>query len=399
MDNFLFAQSGWVQLNSGTNVWLRSIQFTDVNTGYVCGLKGKILKTTNSGTNWFSISLDTIYEFNGIYFFNSSTGVVVGGSSNGSIYRTTNGGINWISQGYFFSSRFTCVDFADINTGFAAAIPGYIYRTTNSGINWNSVFYQSNWTMSSIKTTDINTCFGITMIPPGYNMFVKTTNSGINWLTQQINSYTILNGIYFNNALTGYVVGNILMKTTNSGNNWSTQQTSGNRLFFIDNNTGYIVHNNGIIRKTTNAGENWVNQQSGVNSNLWSVHFINSNTGFAAGENGTIIKTTTGGTSAIKQISNEIPDDFILYQNYPNPFNSSTKIKFSLPKFRNEYEQTVKLTIYDVLGCEIKVLINQELQPGLYEAEWDAINESSGSYFYMIDINGSKLCKKMVINK
>jgi hypothetical protein len=86
----------------------------------------------------------------------------------------------------------------------------------------------------------------------------------------------------------------------------------------------------------------------------------------------------------IQSISNEIPVSFKLYQNYPNPFNPITKIKFDIPPLRGARGVTTRLVIYDVLGREIAVLVNDELKPGTYEVDWNAENLPSGIYFYRL---------------
>jgi hypothetical protein len=71
-----------------------------------------------------------------------------------------------------------------------------------------------------------------------------------------------------------------------------------------------------------------------------------------------------------------ILSEFSLFQNYPNPFNPSTTIQFELP--RSSY---TKLTIYDVMGREVVVLVNEELKAGTYKVYFDGSNFSSGLYF------------------
>ena len=68
--------------------------------------------------------------------------------------------------------------------------------------------------------------------------------------------------------------------------------------------------------------------------------------------------------------------DFQLYQNYPNPFNPSTKIKYYIPQ--NSF---VKITLHDILGSEIRTLVNENAQPGNYEIILDGSDLSSGMYF------------------
>jgi hypothetical protein len=99
----------------------------------------------------------------------------------------------------------------------------------------------------------------------------------------------------------------------------------------------------------------------------------------------------------IQPISSEIPQTFALLQNYPNPFNPSTKIRFQIP-LRNGHDRSL-LKIYDALGREIETLVNEELNPGAYEIEWNAANYPSGVYFYSLTAGTSTQTKKMVVIK
>jgi len=104
----------------------------------------------------------------------------------------------------------------------------------------------------------------------------------------------------------------------------------------------------------------------------------------------------------VNNISSTIPNSFVLYQNYPNPFNPVTKIKFSIPLSRGVSEGRgvyTRLIIYDILGREIAVLVNNNLKPGTYEANWDASNYSSGLYFYSLITKDFTDTKKMVLMK
>jgi uncharacterized membrane protein len=92
--------------------------------------------------------------------------------------------------------------------------------------------------------------------------------------------------------------------------------------------------------------------------------------------------------------NNSIPKVFTLEQNYPNPFNPSTSIKFSLPK-----ASVVKLVIYDLLGKEIRTLVNEMRQPGTYSEMFDASSLASGVYFYRITAGDFTDVKKIVLIK
>ncbi len=86
-----------------------------------------------------------------------------------------------------------------------------------------------------------------------------------------------------------------------------------------------------------------------------------------------------------------IPDNYVLYQNYPNPFNSGTTIKYNLPE-----AAFVSLVLYDILGREVKRLVNEEQQAGKYSVKFEAGDLSSGVYFYKISFNN--LSNKLVFD-
>jgi len=122
--------------------------------------------------------------------------------------------------------------------------------------------------------------------------------------------------------------------------------------------------------------------------------FINNLTGWAVG--GAILKTTTGGMTYLEPISSEIPKQFSLFQNYPNPFNPATKIRFELPA--GEIHR-VLLKVFDALGREIKTLVSEQLNSGVYEVDFNAVRLPSGVYFYKLTADDFTQTKKMVLIK
>lgn len=92
--------------------------------------------------------------------------------------------------------------------------------------------------------------------------------------------------------------------------------------------------------------------------------------------------------------SRELPSEYSLSQNYPNPFNPFTKIKYQLPK-----SSYVKMVIYDNLGKTIKVLVNEFQNAGFYELNLNAMNLSSGIYYYRIQADEYSATKKFVLLK
>lgn len=104
-------------------------------------------------------------------------------------------------------------------------------------------------------------------------------------------------------------------------------------------------------------------------------------------------------TVGINQISTEVPGSFALSQNYPNPFNPDTKIKFTIPVLSKYNNEAITLKVFDILGREVSVLINERLNPGIYEVTFDGSNLTSGIYFYRLQMGVYSDTKRMVLLK
>ncbi len=96
----------------------------------------------------------------------------------------------------------------------------------------------------------------------------------------------------------------------------------------------------------------------------------------------------------IKKISSKVPNQFSLYQNYPNPFNPNTIIRFDIKS--NSF---VTLKIYNELGQLIETFVNEELQSGTYNVNFNATGISSGIYFYILNTPNHSETRKMVLVK
>lgn len=87
-----------------------------------------------------------------------------------------------------------------------------------------------------------------------------------------------------------------------------------------------------------------------------------------------------------------IPLVFNLEQNYPNPFNPATTIKFAVPEKSN-----VLIKAYDILGSEVATLVNEEMDAGWYEKNFNAKGLASGIYFFRMEAGNFISTKKMIL--
>jgi len=345
--------SQWTQQLSGTSKQLRSVFFTDENTGWVVGDDGLIKHTTDGGNTWNLQPSGTSKNITDVFFTDASTGWIVG--SYGLIKNTINGGNTWNLQPSGTSKLINAVYFTDANTGWVVGDDGLIKHTTDGGTTW---------------------------------------------LLQSTPTIKRLTDVHFSNSNTGCAVGygGVILKTTNGGNTW-TQQPSGTSknifaVYFIDANTGWVVGYTGLIKHTTDGGITWDLQITGRPNNLNNVCFTDANTGWAVGSEGLILHTSNGGILTGVNKIYEMPSDCKLSQNYPNPFSSSTTIRYSLTK-----TSKVVIKIYDLMGQEIAKLVNEENPAGSYEVNFNASGLSNGIYYYKLESNGHTQTKKMILMK
>ncbi|HMS35036.1 MAG TPA: PQQ-dependent sugar dehydrogenase [Ignavibacteria bacterium] len=120
--------------------------------------------------------------------------------------------------------------------------------------------------------------------------------------------------------------------------------------------------------------------------NLYFIHFVAS-----AGKVYKIIDSTVTTSDPLNE---SVPSDYKLYQNYPNPFNPVTHLGFGISKLGY-----VSLKVFDVLGNEIKTLINEIKPAGYYDAEFNGSNLPSGIYYYRIEAGEFIETRKMILLK
>jgi hypothetical protein len=95
-----------------------------------------------------------------------------------------------------------------------------------------------------------------------------------------------------------------------------------------------------------------------------------------------------------KMAGAQLPEKYALHQNFPNPFNPSTIISYQVPINTN-----VEISIFNSLGEKIVNLVNESMQAGYYEVEWNAAGLPSGIYMYRIVAGDYTSVQKMILMK
>jgi len=207
-----------------------------------------------------------------------------------------------------------------------------------------------------------------------------------------------------------------------------------NRLIRIDPLTGTVIDSSEVIVSdfyqprmaidsdglvyVTNGGfgQGAVYAFTGDLVPLWSEPLVNVNVGGPAiGQTGILIVCGTGTDVRAYQYSPvsvgeaqsaELPplSSPMLDQNYPNPFNGISNFEFRLPALSGQEGQAgiselnyVSLKIYDLLGREVATLVNENLAPGSYKKQWDAFSQTSGVYYYRLQVGDFVVARKLML--
>ncbi len=421
------ALSQYLKIGSLRDIWASSSTGTVIAVGSPSSAGSslithdQILRSANGGLNWTVVSPSptSLADFYSIKMIDANTGFICGSRS--AVYKTTNSGLNWDSliipnmpAGLILSK----VDFVNAQTGwiFARYLTGNdstIFKTTNGGINW---FRQKLGTATGSE----NTIYAANMLDENNGWVLnskprpwKTTNGGITWDSTALSDNYLagsLYGIKMFNTLTGYCVGsnNKVYKTTNGGTTpWiSVGFTSSTiitlySLEFVSSLEGVVMGTYGTSYYTSNGGASWINTSSFSSlDDIYGSYLTSDGKLFAVTlVNACIFKNSNMISVGISNNIQEIHREYKLMQNYPNPFNPTTRIRFEIPLSKGGSKGVVLLKIFDILGKEVMTLINESLQPGTYEAEWNASQFSSGIYFYKLTTEGFNETKKMVLIK
>ncbi|MBK8550977.1 MAG: T9SS type A sorting domain-containing protein [Ignavibacteria bacterium] len=362
--------------------------FTSDNSGFIIA-DANLYSTTNSGYNWTYEGVSTVNAVT----INGSRGCAVGQS--GKIGISSNGGSTWTSQ-TIGTNHYYGVSFIDASVGITVGSTGSVLRTTNGGTNW---LVRTSGTAQALRDIDMITD-QIAIAVGDAGTVIKTINGGDDWVDLTSGTTSNLKDVKFVNANNGFIVGNsgILLRTTNAGSTWTTITTGVttdlNSINFL-NTSGVISGNSGTIFLSTNSGAAWTQQASITNNDLTGVAMPTANTWYLVGDTATVIRTTTAGNVVGINYSNLLtPEKHSLSQNYPNPFNPTTKIRFNIKE-----SGLVKLTVHDILGRSVALLLNENLNVGNYETDFDGSKLTSGIYFYKLEVGDYTEVRKMTLVK
>jgi aminopeptidase N len=376
------------------------------------------------------------FEKNGFSYVPNSAGFVWGGMENQTLTTINAWNENTVSHEYahqWFGDMITCASWSNIwlNEGFATWNESYWvertggYTAYKNMINTDANSYMSGnpgWAISvpswDVTTPDENTLFnfaityckgscalhllrytlGDTLFFRGMKAYATDTanfklkNSTIPEFIAKMGSVAGQDLTWFMNAWI-YQPNHPLYQ-----NGYNFVNTSGStwRINFLakQTQTGFFPIPIEIKFSFTTGADTTVRVMNSVNNQLFSFYFNRQPTAVVFDPNDMIVIKTATLSVGVEENLTMTPNNFELYQNIPNPFNPVTNINYDVPKNAH-----VKLVVYDLLGKEIKTLVNENKTEGKYTISFNGMNLPSGVYLYRLETDNFVSVKKMLMVK
>jgi hypothetical protein len=401
--------TNWINLNSGlTLTQFYRIAADPSNVNHVMG------GTQDNGTQRTLGTINWTSAFGGdggeVCFHLQNSQYILGETQNNGVRRSSNGGSSWQSATSGLSGSGSWVGpliSHPTSTGIFYTARQQVFRTTDWGASWTAI---SSGTSGTIRELAISRTNPSIMYATSGSQVYKSTDGGTTFtnVTSGLPGRTITS-VYVHHdsssvaaiTFSGFGAGKVY-RTTNGAASWIN--ISGNLPDSPTNDV--LIYHPGISTSiyyaamdigvffTNNYGTTWTELADGL-PNTVSMHldYHRATNRLRIGTHGRGVWETANPVGLINY-NNQVPESFSLEQNYPNPFNPVTTIKYNILR-----EGFVKLSVFDILGREMKAIISENQRAGTYTAQFDATNLTSGVYFYKLTANGFTETKKMMLIK
>jgi photosystem II stability/assembly factor-like uncharacterized protein len=408
---------------------LTRLSFLNEQTGYVVGvypgsISFSILKTSDGGNNWtYVYPLTNYFRINDIDFFDEQHGIAVGErvTGQGFVIVTSDGGQNWTENDLSDIFVVMTCKYVDVNiiliSGYVNSVTdiAFIYKSTDGGNSWSQFRIYPDHGIEGVDEFESSgriLVYGAYM-PEFYNIpfFDISFDGGETWTYNEYPQYQyyIFTGSKMVNESRWYLSGTensfpgIVLFTDNSGGvpveltsfsavsgrgkvvlSWTTATETNNRGFEVQRNSGNGYEIMGFVQGNGNSTRlhNYSFTDKSVNEGNYSYR---------------LRQVDFDGTSAYSKVVEVLvvnPNLYALGQNYPNPFNPVTTIKYSIP-----VKGFVSLKVYNLLGQEAAVLVDEEQPAGNYSVEFSASSLSTGVYLYKLTSGSFTDTKKLMLLK
>lgn len=389
----------WVRANAG----LRALKIngllavgTDV---YAAGDAQGFFRTSDFGATWTEINNGITWNA-GWYCFAQVGAEILGGTSLGEVYRSSNRGDTWTLSNTGFTLTNTFDFFVEGNLVYATGYAG-IAKSTDGGLSWGALPAGFSLGQTGLSIWKI----GTNMLCGTNATLKRSINSGDTWDAS-------VTGVPGAGGFGGFaqtdsflfVVGALgVYRSADSGATWIATNTgvAGSGRALASYGTDLYVGTTLGVYKSTDQGDTWNPENGGLPATAIGAYkfAVTSNPHLFLGNDRFSTFNLDLGPVAVTEVGGTLPENLTLAQNYPNPFNAGTRIDFSIHQ-----PADVKLEIFNVLGQNVRTLVQGAFTPGNYQVNWDGTDQSgrpvpSGMYLYRLKAGDLVESKKMNLLK
>jgi hypothetical protein len=370
----------------------------------------------------------------------SGTNLFAGTHRPNGVFMTTNNGASWTAVSNGLPNQVVSTLVVSGMNLFAGTYGDGVFLSTNNGSTWNAV------NSGLVPSPGMAKSYVYVLALSGTNLLAGThggvlvsTNNGASWTTFKSGlDDPVFDLAVCDTFLIAATAGTGVFRVSNADTSWR-ESNSGLTCFFVPAlavSTTHLFAATCGVSISTNSGASWTSVESGLTKGMVTAFAVWGTNLFAGTEGGGVFLSTNNGESwsavdsgltnvsvlslaisgtnlfagtypkgvwkrrlsemitSVDPVMSELPHEFLLSQNYPNPFNPSTTIKFELPK-----ASQVSLTVYDILGRAVSVLVNESKGAGAYEVKFDGSNLASGVYIYRLQAGDFVQSKRLLLLK
>ncbi len=406
---------------------------TDSDGAIFVGTYDGIYRSTNGGLDWTSIvatfpgysgpcnailraSDDAIWAANGLL-----------------ICKTTDKGDNWqvvhhpVGSDFYFAALESGEHFGIfLSAGFSWSNWSENFRSTDGGATWSGISLDGYMPSTFVEHNELILTSGYMgsgdRYVAGYNAVKLSTDGGVSWngilghFEQDFPGIEIDQHGAFYVSKTDWSAGKGgVFRSTTSGASWQLQDcgrgTATVRCFAVTPDSQVFAGSpTGIYRiPVASAPYTWIPADNGIaDSNVIFLHMGITGDLYALTASGHMYairpammsrpsRMACNPPSAVPMLA--APEVPFISQNYPNPFNPTTSIEYTIEGVRGQESgfSVVRLVVYDLLGREVAVLVNERKAPGTYSVQFDASGLASGMYFYRLTAGNFVETRKMAV--
>jgi len=400
---FLSTDNGasWAQTNSG----LHQVPITDLavsgGTLFAGAFRGGVFRSTDIGTSWIQVNSGLASPGVNAIIVTPVTGqqtdaTVFAGTYYG-LFRSTNSGMAWTraDSGLPSLSIGALAVSAEAGcTNIYAGTSSGAFRSTDNGSSWKDISPVLNVAVTAFAVNNANLFAGTVK-----GRVYLSTNCGNSW-SDSYSGLSAPNGI---EALVAYDTvlftgtSGCTQRSTNNGASWEEGSYDAYDFqdFAVCGTTIFAGSWNSSVFFSTNNGILWRDARTGLKkTQVNALAVLGSNLFAGTTAYGVWRRPIAEMITSVEPNPRELPTEFCLVQNYPNPFNPKTVVSCRLP-----VASWVRLGVYDVLGREVAVLLDEHKAPGLHQVEFDGTKLSSGIYICRMTAGDYVESKRMLLMK